>query len=478
MPTFRKITAALTTLVLALGLAVTSSTTATAAAIPDNLQSQLAHALAQVNAFRVANGKAPLSYSSSISVVAQTWSEKQADAQKMSHNPSFGNQMPSGWSGRAETVARGQADFRAAVVAWQNSPPHKKILLGDYTHVGFGTALASGGPYYTANFGKYSTPPPGSDTLGCPNGLPGRIAGDTRYTTAVEIATVWSCSHSADIVFLATGENYPDALSAAAAAAHLGAPVLLTPKSSLPSAVRNRLITLDPNRVVVLGSSAAISESVVTSVKKIVGSSNVTRIGGTDRYDTMRKIIRYAWQHGSGLQQAPTVVIATGRNFPDALSAGPGAATVGGAVILVDGSASSIPTATRQLISDLNPNRIIIAGSSAAVSSGIQKQLEQTFGAGKVQRVAGSDRFATSRLLVQHFFTAEASVFFATGRNFPDALAGAALAGAIGAPLLVSDKNCVQSATKQLVTAMGAGKRILLGSSAALSDKVAKLTSC
>ncbi len=319
----------------------------------------------------------------------------------------------------------------------------------------------------------------GSFTITDVPSLPGRIAGDDRYETAVAIAEVWDQSFDADVVFIATGENYPDALSAAAAAARLGAPVLLTPKSSLPSSVRAELLELDPDRVVVLGSSAAISSSVYNTLKSMFGSSNVSRIGGADRYDTMRKIVEYAWDDGlGGLDQAATVVVATGRNFPDALSAGPAVATDGGAVILVDGDASKIPSSTLALIEDLAPEKVIVAGSSSVLSSGIYNQLKSTFGSSNVARVAGSDRYETSWRLVDYFFEDADAAFFATGANFPDALAGAALAGGLSEPLLVTAKSCVSSGTKSTVVALGADERVLLGSTVVLSSKVASLKTC
>jgi len=465
---------------VALVFATLPAVPATAAKTPSDLDTQITSALAEVNSIRKSAGKPALTLNCAISDVSQTWSAKQADSNTMKHNPNFVDQIPAGWSKAGETVAKGQSSLVYAVKAWKGSSDHYKIMVGDYTHVGFGMAISSGGTrYYTANFGKYS----GSMSDYCEpvddGSLPSRIAGVDRYQTASYIASVWDWDHDADVVFLATGENYPDALSAAAAAGKLGAPVLLTPKKSLPSEVKSRLRELDPSKVVILGSTASVSSSVESAVKSIVGSSNVVRLGGSDRYETMRRIVRFAWDDpaSSGLIPAPTVIIATGGNFPDALSAGPAASVDGGAVVLVDGTASSIPAPSLTLISQLSPRQIIIAGGTGTVSTKIEKQLASLY-PGMVARVAGSDRFDTSRRLVARFFTASSGVFFATGRNFPDALAGAALAGALPAPLLVTDKSCVSSATKSLVLSLGASDRVLLGSPTTLSTSVASLKTC
>ncbi len=305
--------------------------------------------------------------------------------------------------------------------------------------------------------------------------IPGRLAGDDRYETAVKAAQVWDDFFTAEIVFLATGENFPDALSASAAAARLGAPVLLTQKRSLPTSVRNELRALDPDLVVVLGSTAAISSSVARAVGDIVGDSNVLRFAGEDRYDTMRQVIEFAWYDPVyGLAQAPPVVIATGRNFPDALAAGPGVALDGGAVVLVDGSSSKVPAATMALLRDLRPYEIVIAGSSVAVSNGIERALEREFGERTVVRVAGSDRYETSRKLNIRLFEGRLAthVFLATGENFPDALSGAALAGSLGAALFTTPGDCMSrqlGMTVSLGDSFFAGERTLLGSKAVLS---------
>jgi len=311
------------------------------------------------------------------------------------------------------------------------------------------------------------------------SGLPARLAGADRYATSAAIAAEWDESFDSDVVFIATGENYPDALSAAAAAAHVGAPVLLTKKNELPAVVKAQLNTLQPNTIVVLGSTAAISSSVFNALKTVSGAPTVTRLSGSDRYDTGRRIVSYAFDDGAGgLVDVPSVVIATGRNFPDALSAAPGVARDGGAVILVDGTQTSIPSATLAVIDDLDPDRIDIAGSSKVLTSAIEKQLRLRYGSGVVSRVAGDDRYETSRLITDRYWGDAPAVFFAVGTNYPDALAGAALAGALASPLLVTEKSCMTSATRSLVLALDAEERVLLGSSTVLSSSISSLATC
>src|SRR5690606_40282425 len=63
-----------------------------------------------------------------------------------------------------------------------------------------------------------------------------RLSGVNRYATAAVIAEEFS---SASVVYVATGENFPDALAGAARAGALDGPVLLTRPGSLRSEERS-----------------------------------------------------------------------------------------------------------------------------------------------------------------------------------------------------------------------------------------------
>ncbi|MBS4020864.1 MAG: cell wall-binding repeat-containing protein [Dethiobacter sp.] len=84
-----------------------------------------------------------------------------------------------------------------------------------------------------------------------------RIWGDTRYETAVEISkSGWTSSST---VYLATGENYADALAGAPLAYHHNAPILLTNTNSLNQAAKGEIIRLNASKVVILGGPVAVA---------------------------------------------------------------------------------------------------------------------------------------------------------------------------------------------------------------------------
>ncbi|SFR95808.1 Putative cell wall binding repeat 2, partial [Microbacterium sp. cf046] len=92
-----------------------------------------------------------------------------------------------------------------------------------------------------------------------------RLAGLGRYETSVAISAA-SFPDGADVVYIASGTNYPDALSGAPVAGMNSAPILLTPAEALPAAVKNELDRLNPTRIVVLGGVGVITPAVETQL--------------------------------------------------------------------------------------------------------------------------------------------------------------------------------------------------------------------
>jgi putative cell wall-binding protein/DNA-binding beta-propeller fold protein YncE len=292
-----------------------------------------------------------------------------------------------------------------------------------------------------------------------------RISGPDRFSTAVEISQA-AFPGEAPIAFIATGLNYPDALAAGPAAAHLGGPLLLTAPTSLPAVVKAELIRLNPDKIVVLGSTAAVSASVQAQLASI---APVSRWQGPDRYATGLAIVDKAFS------SATRAFIATGQNFPDALAAGAGGAYLDAPIILVNGLASSVTPQTIALLDDLGVTDVTIVGGTPAVSQAIQNQLAALY---TVERVSGPDRFATSAAINSSLYTDRQIALLATGLNFPDALAGAALSAATGVPLYVTSQSCVPQSVIVGLNTLGIAHVTLLGGTPALSTAVEDLTRC
>ncbi|MGZ6260337.1 MAG: cell wall-binding repeat-containing protein, partial [Candidatus Limnocylindrales bacterium] len=92
-----------------------------------------------------------------------------------------------------------------------------------------------------------------------------RLAGGDRYETAAAVsAAVYGQSN---VVYLATGRDFPDALAGSA----LGGPLLLVPGSSIPAAVLAEVVRLRPLRIVVLGSPAAVADAPANALRAALG---------------------------------------------------------------------------------------------------------------------------------------------------------------------------------------------------------------
>lgn len=299
-----------------------------------------------------------------------------------------------------------------------------------------------------------------------------RLSGYNRFATAAAVAAQFEF---ADTAYIANGRNYPDALSAAPAAAHFRGVLLLADQDSLPPETAGELLRLKPDLIVIAGGTAAVSDSVKAQIEALYPGTQVRRDSGADRYATSRVISERAFGAGG----AENAFIATGANFPDALAASAAAAYVNAPVVLVPGSSSAVDAATLATLSNLETNSVYIAGGTAVVSTGIQSQLKGVFGAGSVTRLSGTDRYQTAVTINNAIFpVGTTKAYLAVGTGFADALAGAALAGANSAPLYTVQGNCVPQTVLDSMNAKGVTDITLLGGTAVLTLPVAKLVRC
>jgi uncharacterized protein YkwD len=124
------------------------------------ITSARAQILTLVNAQRKTAGCQPLTTSSALNTLAQNFSEDMAARNFFDHTDPDG-ETP--WDRAAklgitnlggENIARGQADAEAVMDAWMNSPGHRANILNcEYKTLGVGIHFATGGPWWTQDFG-------------------------------------------------------------------------------------------------------------------------------------------------------------------------------------------------------------------------------------------------------------------------------------------------------------------------------------
>jgi putative cell wall-binding protein len=108
----------------------------------------------------------------------------------------------------------------------------------------------------------------------------------------------------------------------------------------------------------------------------------------------------------------------------------------------------------------------------AAVSTSVEKELD-AYTSGAITRLAEANRFATAAEISKAKISPGVStVYIATGRNFPDALAGGPVAGYSGldvSPILLVEKNRIPSATRDELERLKPHSIVIFGGPAAVS---------
>jgi putative cell wall-binding protein/glucose/arabinose dehydrogenase len=288
-----------------------------------------------------------------------------------------------------------------------------------------------------------------------------RISGADRYETAANVSRD-SFPNGAPVAYVATGVDFPDALAAAPVAKAEGGPVLLVTRDTVPAATRTELDRLKPQRVVVLGGPAAVSEVVRIQL-------NATRVQGEDRYDTAARLSAGRFQPG-----AP-VHVATGTGFADALAGGAAAAAANGPVLLV--TPGVVPETTKAELQRLQPSLITILGGQAAVADVVEAELK-TYSANVVRR-QGVDRYATSAAVsAGRFPSPTPTVYVTTGANFADALAAGPAAGKAGGPVLLVPGSCITPEVKAEIDRLNPQTMVVLGGGDAVGAGVEQLQVC
>ncbi len=211
-----------------------------------------------------------------------------------------------------------------------------------------------------------------------------RLAGTNRFATSIAIAE--AITPNPDLVLAATGMDFPDALAAGAAAGSFDTPgssvtavVVLTANTTLPAETKKYLddATTNPDTVVFgIGGQASTA----------VAPYNPTEIVGINRYETA---LLTAWSFFGGEFVAG---VATGSNWPDALSGGALLASLNGPLLLTPSTSATLNGDTRFFL-DTESGTItvgVIFGGTGAVPAAIDGQVGSWISGPTGYIVAGS----------------------------------------------------------------------------------------
>lgn len=191
-----------------------------------------------------------------------------------------------------------------------------------------------------------------------------RFEGDNRFETAASISA-GTYQPGVDVVYVATGGAFPDALAGGALAARDGGPILLV-AGDVPTATQAELTRLQPERIVVLGGTQAVSAEVETALAGLATSGQTARLAGENRFETAAQI-------ATQFPDTDSVYVATGANFPDALAGVPAAAGEGAPILL--GAADQIPPVATTELQRLTPSRIVVLGGETVIPEPVFESL-------------------------------------------------------------------------------------------------------
>lgn len=284
-----------------------------------------------------------------------------------------------------------------------------------------------------------------------------RLAGSDRYETAYAVAEQMKLNKGESKfknVVVASGDNYPDALSGNYLAFTKNAPMLLTNQYEVDNTAEYIKNSIEPNGTVyILGQTSAVPASLEQKLQGI----NIKRIGGSDRFETNLLILKEARVHGEEL------IVCSGLNFPDAVSA----SAANRPILLAD---DKLSVSQKNYLSTIDPLKVYFIGGDKAVPKAVRDEFT-----GNTVRLAGSDRFETSRLIAENLFPSHQDrVILASGLNFPDALVGGAFNQDTRVPVLLVGPDFADAYNaKKFVSDNGTKSLILLGGKLSISDEIA-----
>lgn len=284
------------------------------------------------------------------------------------------------------------------------------------------------------------------------NGDDVRIAGEDRYDTAALISKKgWE--NGSEVVVIARGDNFADALAGAPLAKKVEAPILLSKSDKLPDVTKIELSRLKTEKVILLGGEEALSKSVKDDITSM--GITVERIGGEDRFETSIKI---AERIGSN----ETAIIATGLDFADALAIAPYAAEKQYPILLT--RPDRLNESVDEYVDDFS-NTIVVGGVNA-VASKVEEKLPSPI------RLAGETRYETAAAIISHFYDLNDHVYVSTGREFADALSGSLLAAKEGTAVMLVAQDEVPARVNTLIAEQKVRSFEVFGGPQAVKDQV------
>ncbi|WP_072312686.1 ExeM/NucH family extracellular endonuclease [Agrococcus sp. Marseille-P2731] len=251
----------------------------------------------------------------------------------------------------------------------------------------------------------------------------------------------------------------PHVVGAAAWHANADEPSIIDYAMAFKADAQDALFAPDPYRssdhdAVVIGLALEAAPPTETVVETYAGAN---------RFETNAETSRATFAAGTD------VLLASGELFPDALAAGPAAASVDASLLLT--RASVLPTATAEELERLQPSTVTIVGGAPSISPAVVAQVLDIVPGATVERIAGANRYQTAAELAERYFGDATTAFVASGQVFADAVSASGTAAALGdIPVLLTPRDRSDEATLEAFESLGIESATVLGGQPSVSD--------
>ncbi|TYS17673.1 S8 family serine peptidase [Rossellomorea vietnamensis] len=208
----------------------------------------------------------------------------------------------------------------------------------------------------------------------------------------------------------------------------------------------------------------SVEEYTLTAATSPV-DKKVERIAGSSRYDT-------SLQFSDRIpdKSLNTVILASGKDYPDALAGAVLNKKLNGTILLVDDNTATIQKVMKETSRLLKKDgKVIILGGRNAIPASMETAIKKQF---KAERVFGENRTQTAIAIAKKVHSKPAEIFLASGKEFADTLSVSPYAGSKSIPVLLNSSSGLDKDLEKFIKASGIKKVTVLGGEKALSKQV------
>lgn len=191
---------------------------------------------------------------------------------------------------------------------------------------------------------------------------------------------------------------------------------------------------------------------------------NVFRVAGENRYATALDVAD-ALKETLGVSKFDAIVVASGREFPDALAGSYLANQKKAPILLVNSKNPKTYQSVKEYIAaNLASNgKVYILGGEAAVPA----EMEAVLTGFDVKRLAGSGRYATNLEILKEAGVGNEEILICTGKDFADSLS----ASAVNKPILLLNNKTINAEQRAFLES-SSKKFVIIGGPSAISEEM------